>query len=104
MYSTSYLHDGASKTWYGVSSQYAAAFETVFSDAFPDTVLKDPQLFIKKAAMVPPSMLLQAGVPVCRAVQEKGQVSERQHSNSRAAPLTTQQPLRLPPFPSHSLS
>ena len=57
-YSTSYLHDGASKTWYGVSSQYAAAFETVFSDAFPDTVLKDPQLFIKKAAMVPPSMLL----------------------------------------------
>ena len=61
MYSTSYLHEGACKTWYGVSPRHADGFERVFSDAFPAGVVKDPFLFVKKAAMVPPWMLMQAG-------------------------------------------
>ena len=54
MYSTSYLHEGAAKTWYGVSSAHAMAFEAAFSSAFPSSVESDPELFVKKASMVMP--------------------------------------------------
>lgn len=73
MYSISYLHEGASKTWYGVSARDADRFETAFSDAFAATVDIDPELYIKKASMVPPWQLLEKGIPVCRALQEPGQ-------------------------------
>jgi len=73
MYSTSYLHEGASKTWYGVSSRDAELFERAFSEAFTGTVANDPELFVKKAAMVPPWQLLEAGVPVSHAVQRPGE-------------------------------
>jgi len=73
MYSTSYLHEGACKTWYGVSSRDAERFEACFSATFDESVKGDPELFIKKASMVPPWKLLSSGVPVCRAVQEPGQ-------------------------------
>ena len=73
MYSTSYLHEGSHKTWYGVSSLHADAFEGAFSDHLAAGVAHDPELFVKKASMVPPSTLLERGVPVCRAVQEPGQ-------------------------------
>jgi len=73
MYSTSYLHEGACKTWYGVPSAHAAAFEAVFSESFGSNVEVDPELFVKKASMVPPWLLSQRGIPVCRAVQEPGQ-------------------------------
>jgi hypothetical protein len=73
MYSTSYLHEGAPKTWYGVSPRYAERFERTFSRAFASKVDVDPELFVKKASMVPPWQLLDAGVPVCRAVQQAGQ-------------------------------
>ena len=62
MYSTSYLHEGACKTWYGISSRNAALFESVFSEAFPTPTTNDPQLFTKKASMVPPWLLLEQGV------------------------------------------
>ena len=73
MYSTSYLHAGAPKTWYGVSSRHAPTFDAAFHKAFTQGVENDPELFLKKASMVPPSTLLAAGVPVCRAVQRPGQ-------------------------------
>ena len=73
MYSTSYLHEGACKTWYGVSASNAAHFESAFSDAFASAVPHDPELFVKKASMMPPWQLLERGVPVCRLVQEPGQ-------------------------------
>ena len=69
MYSTSYLHQGAPKTWYGVSAASAASFESAFAEAFPNSLSKDPHLLAKKAAMLPPWMLTAAGIPVCRAVQ-----------------------------------
>ena len=59
---------------YGVSPAHASAFEAAYNDgAFADDVSNDPELQLKKAAMVPPSVLLSAGVPVCRAVQRPGQ-------------------------------
>jgi len=74
MYSISYLHEGAPKTWYGVSPRQAAAFDRVFADvAFPRDVESDPTLLIKKATMVPPSMLTRRGVRVCHALQRPGE-------------------------------
>ena len=73
MYSVSYLHEGANKTWYGVSPRDADAFDEVFSSAFPQAMEKDPQLLLRKAAMLPPSILESQGVRVCRARQEAGQ-------------------------------
>mmetsp|Transcript_19775 Transcript_19775/g.45544 ORF Transcript_19775/g.45544 Transcript_19775/m.45544 type:complete len:302 (-) Transcript_19775:797-1702(-) len=74
MYSVSYLHEGAPKTWYGVSPKHAHDFDRVFADvAFSQALENDPMLFVKKSAMVPPTMLLEHGVPVCRATQQPGQ-------------------------------
>jgi len=74
MYSVSYLHVGAPKTWYGVSPKQAHEFDAVFNGrAFTQAVEIDPQLMLKKASMLPPAMLLQAGVRVCRATQQPGQ-------------------------------
>jgi hypothetical protein len=56
-----------------VSPRYAERFERTFSRAFASKVDVDPELFVKKASMVPPWQLLDAGVPVCRAVQQAGQ-------------------------------
>ena len=109
MYSVSYLHEGAPKTWYvrvrlrlrlrlrdrvrlrlglrvrvnppsvpctryGVSPANAAEFDRVFKTrGFPDQVAADPQLLLKKSSMLPPSLLLEEGVPVSRVVQRPGQ-------------------------------
>jgi len=74
MYSVSYLHEGAPKTWYGVSPANASEFDRVFKTrGFPDQVAADPQLLLKKSSMLPPSMLLEEGVPVSRVVQKPGQ-------------------------------
>jgi len=73
MYSASYLHEGATKTWYGVSPRDAAAFDRVFTSAFPQAMEKDPQLLLRKASMVPPSLLVANGVAVSRARQEAGE-------------------------------
>jgi len=74
MYSVSYLHEGAPKTWYGVGAAHAADFDAVAADhAFAQAVECDPQLLLKKNLMVPPSMLIKHGVPVSRATQLPGQ-------------------------------
>ena len=45
MYSVSYLHEGAPKTWYGVSPANATEFERVFKTrGFPAEARADPQL------------------------------------------------------------
>ena len=74
MYSISYLHEGAPKTWYGVSPAHASGFDRVFNTSgFAAEVEADPQLIFKKSAMLPPSLLLDEGVPVSRALQQPGQ-------------------------------
>ena len=74
MYSASYLHQGAPKTWYGVSPTQADQFDAVVADdAFPSQVSADAHLLMSKSYMVPPSMLIDRGVRVCRAVQRPGE-------------------------------
>ena len=61
-------------TRYGVSPANAAEFDRVFKTrGFPDQVAADPQLLLKKSSMLPPSLLLEEGVPVSRVVQRPGQ-------------------------------
>lgn len=57
MYSASYLHEGATKTWYGVSPRDAAAFDRVFTSAFPQAMEKDPQVIATQPACVSPFAL-----------------------------------------------
>ena len=56
MYSVSYLHEGAPKTWYGVPPADAHAFEGVHAkQAFAKEVHNDPTMVLKKNSMIPPS-------------------------------------------------
>lgn len=74
MYSLSYLHAGAAKTWYGLSATQAHAYEAAFCrHAFPTHVGKDPGMAFKKSSMVSPAFLAAHGVLPCRAVQRPGQ-------------------------------
>ncbi|KAG1360619.1 lysine-specific demethylase JMJ706 [Cocos nucifera] len=80
LYSISYNHCGASKTWYGVPGHAASNFEKVVrkhvyaceilytdgDDAVFDTLFG-------KTTMFPPNILLEHDVPVYRAVQRPGE-------------------------------
>ena len=90
LYSINYNHMGSAKLWYGVPGDRATDFERVAgrvlfnnkqaSTANPngdDAAMKElePAIFtnlMNKAAMFSPESLLEAGVPVVRAVQQPG--------------------------------
>ncbi|KAJ4845757.1 hypothetical protein Tsubulata_047053 [Turnera subulata] len=80
LYSINYHHAGAPKTWYGVPGHAAQQFERVclqrmypnktsISD-WEDSVFKE---IAEKTTMLPPSVMLQHGVPVCKTVQMPGE-------------------------------
>lgn len=83
------MHEGAPKTWYGVSAAHAAQFESTFAEAFPTGVSKDPEIMLRKAAMVPPWYLAEHGVPLCRAVQRPGQFVVTLPQGETAAEIPT---------------
>lgn len=77
--SINFNHQGAAKTWYGVGSHQAAEFEKVvrekvFSSSGQTliTVEQNFKLLIGKVAMISPSLLMEEGVEVLRAVQQAG--------------------------------
>lgn len=81
LYSINYHHFGASKTWYGVPSSDAHAFEKVVVDkVYGPAFGKDQpnvhnfglKTLLGKTTMFSPKLLHQHGVPVCRAVQNPG--------------------------------
>ena len=74
MYSTSYLHRGAPKLWYGIPPADADRFDEVaVKEAFPFHVQNDTHMLLRKSLMVPPTMLLERGVRVSRLVQQPGE-------------------------------
>ncbi|KAJ7570047.1 hypothetical protein O6H91_01G104900 [Diphasiastrum complanatum] len=80
LYSISYHHCGASKTWYGVPGHAAPDFEKVVQEHVYDADMlaqhgKDAtyHLLNGKTTMFPPKVLYEQNVPVYRAVQEPGQ-------------------------------
>ncbi|KAI9921147.1 hypothetical protein PsorP6_001848 [Peronosclerospora sorghi] len=66
-YSTSYLHCGASKTWYGIPSASAAHFERTIQSLTPELFGTQPDLHMQLVTMFSPAVLRQHGVPVYRA-------------------------------------
>jgi len=74
LYSINFHHAGAPKTWYGVPSKDADRFETVAQGVLGRSSRTDaPAKLMSKNVMFSPTLLLQHGVAVCRAVQMPGE-------------------------------
>ncbi|XP_019184182.1 PREDICTED: lysine-specific demethylase JMJ706-like [Ipomoea nil] len=80
LYSVNYHHCGAPKTWYGVPSDAALAFERVAEQYVykPDILSRDGEdgafeILAEKTTMFSPGILLQHHVPVFKAVQMPGE-------------------------------
>ncbi|KAL8154199.1 hypothetical protein V2J09_011959 [Rumex salicifolius] len=75
-HSLNYLHFGAGKTWYGVPRDAAIAFEEVirvhgFGEEINPLVIF--ALLGEKTTVMSPEVLISAGVPCCRLVQNAGE-------------------------------
>ncbi|KAK9859853.1 hypothetical protein WJX84_002544 [Apatococcus fuscideae] len=74
LYSINYHHAGAPKTWYGIPGKHAEKFERALRNSFPLRFLEDPDLLHLLVIQASPSLLLQQGLDVVRAVQEPGEM------------------------------
>ncbi|KAE8998550.1 hypothetical protein PR001_g19292 [Phytophthora rubi] len=66
-YSTSYLHCGAPKTWYGIPCASAEHFERTMKELTPELFGSQPDLHMQLVTMFSPQTLREHGVPVYRA-------------------------------------
>ncbi|KAK9067914.1 hypothetical protein SSX86_012025 [Deinandra increscens subsp. villosa] len=80
LYSMSYHHCGAAKTWYGVPGHAVLDFETVVRQKVytSDILSTDGEdgafdVLLEKTTLFPPNILSQHGVPVYKAVQKPGE-------------------------------
>ncbi|BHF66012.1 demethylase [Sparganum proliferum] len=71
-FSINYLHRGEPKTWYGVPSASADAFEVAMRQEVPELFERSPDLLHHMTTMLPPSRLIARGVPVFRLNQMAG--------------------------------
>ncbi|XP_023745545.1 putative lysine-specific demethylase JMJ16 [Lactuca sativa] len=72
LYTISYMHQGASRTWYGIPSKYRQNFESLLKKTFPELSGK-PELFHKLVTQLSPSTLKSEGIPVYRCLQHPKQ-------------------------------
>ncbi|XP_024973375.1 lysine-specific demethylase REF6-like isoform X1 [Cynara cardunculus var. scolymus] len=75
-HSLNYMHMGAGKTWYGVPRDAAVAFEDVIRDHGYGGEINPIVTFAtlgEKTTIISPEVLLKAGVPCCRLVQNAGE-------------------------------
>ncbi|KAL9246957.1 hypothetical protein vseg_020435 [Gypsophila vaccaria] len=80
LYSINYQHCGASKTWYGIPGGAALQFEKVVREQIYNKDILSSEgedgafdVLLGKTTLFPPSILLEHGVPVFRAVQKPGE-------------------------------
>ncbi|XP_021762043.1 lysine-specific demethylase REF6-like [Chenopodium quinoa] len=76
LHSLNYLHLGAGKTWYGVPKDAASAFEEVIRvHGFGEEInpLVTFATLGEKTTVMSPEVLVNAGVPCCRLVQNAGE-------------------------------
>ncbi|CAA0838680.1 Lysine-specific demethylase REF6 [Striga hermonthica] len=76
LHSMNYLHMGAGKTWYGVPREAAVAFEEVVREHGYGGEVNPLVTFAmlgEKTTVMSPEVLLSAGVPCCRLVQNAGE-------------------------------
>ncbi|CAH1970483.1 unnamed protein product [Acanthoscelides obtectus] len=68
-----YLHTGGSKIWYGIPNTTSDQFRAALQKLVPNCC-RDKELWLPSdTVMIPPSLLIENGVSLCRAVQEPGQ-------------------------------
>ncbi|XP_050300951.1 uncharacterized protein LOC126739349 [Anthonomus grandis grandis] len=68
-----YLHTGGNKIWYGIPSSSCEVFHAAMQKLVP-SYCRDKELWLPSdTAMVPPGMLLEHNVSLCRTIQEPGQ-------------------------------
>lgn len=68
-----YLHTGANKIWYGIPDSFSNVFRSALQKIVPSYCRNKTLWLTSDTAMVPPSLLVQNGVSLCRTVQEPGQ-------------------------------
>jgi len=64
LYSINYMHWGSTKTWYGVPSSAAEAFEAVMRASMPELFSYSPDLLYHITTMLSPRRLMEKKVPV----------------------------------------
>jgi len=69
LFSINYMHQGAPKTWYGVPSVAAEAFDKVCEKVHG----KSKHFLRKLNLLMPPESFLKEGVPITHTLQEPGQ-------------------------------
>ncbi|KAA3679629.1 histone demethylase JARID1, partial [Paragonimus westermani] len=72
-YSINYLHTGSPKTWYGVPTDSADAFEAAMRAEVPELFEVSPDLLHHITTMLSPSKIQAHGVPVYRVDQLAGE-------------------------------
>ncbi|KAJ0785429.1 putative [histone H3]-dimethyl-L-lysine(36) demethylase [Helianthus annuus] len=76
LHSLNYMHMGAGKTWYGVPMDAAFAFEEVIRTQAYRGEISPVVTFatlVEMTTIVSPEVLVKAGVPCCRLVQNPGE-------------------------------
>ncbi|KAL1814610.1 hypothetical protein ACET3Z_017184 [Daucus carota] len=76
LHSLNYMHMGAGKTWYGVPREAAVAFEDVIKVHGYGGEINPIVTFAtlgEKTTVMSPEVLVKAGVPCCRLVQNAGE-------------------------------
>jgi histone demethylase JARID1 len=71
-YSVNYHHFGAPKVWYSVPASHSARLEAYMQSKLPHLFAAQPGLLHALVTLVSPQALVEAGIPVYRAVQEPG--------------------------------
>jgi len=71
-YSVSYNHFGAPKQWYGICGKNAAKMEEVMKEFLMGSFRERPDLLHYLTTQVTISLLMNNGVPICKAVQDPG--------------------------------
>ncbi|KAK9499880.1 hypothetical protein O3M35_002830 [Rhynocoris fuscipes] len=69
-----YLHTGASKIWYGVPDSLSEELKIAVKRLMPRYCREKKKIWLASdTVMVPPQLLVEHGVSVCKTVQEPGQ-------------------------------
>ncbi|KAK1363231.1 hypothetical protein POM88_038792 [Heracleum sosnowskyi] len=75
-HSLNYMHMGDAKTWYGVPSDAAIAFEEVIRNHGYEgqkNFISTYETLAQKTTVMSPEVILNAGIPCCRLVQNAGE-------------------------------
>jgi len=70
LYSVNYMHHGEGKQWYGVAPADYKLFKQTIEKFVHERMRDHPDLLHHMTTVIPPSVLMKAGVRVCKTLQE----------------------------------